>query len=275
LFGKLFVSMFDGSLHGHWEATVTLQQLVILANRHGEVDMNAESISARTAIPLDIIKKGLSELIQPDPLSREPREQGRRIAPLSEGRSWGWRIVNYEKYRFMRDEDDRREQTRLATARWREKSKVSRGEPRLSHADADVDVDAEAKNQSQKKNRRTVRYELREAGPAQGNTAAEIGLPLPGNEQEAVLTAAYVAELKAAYPDVDVDAAIRSMRIWLHSNPRKRKKDVTRFVNNWLKGEAEDQAKRSTKGKFASRQDELYAGELREALAKREAGRGH
>ena len=50
MFGKLFASMYDGSLHGHWEATVALQQLVILSNRHGEVDMTAEAIAARSSV---------------------------------------------------------------------------------------------------------------------------------------------------------------------------------------------------------------------------------
>ena len=54
MYGKLFVQMYEGTLasKGPWEALVTFQQLIILANRHGEVDMTPDAISRRTTIPL-------------------------------------------------------------------------------------------------------------------------------------------------------------------------------------------------------------------------------
>ena len=114
MYGKLFEAMFDGSLvtRGPWEAIVTLQQLVILCNAHGEVDMTPAAISNRTTIPLPLIEKGLAALEQPDPESRNPAEDGRRIVRLSEMRTWGWRIVNYEHYRQLRSAEERREYQR-------------------------------------------------------------------------------------------------------------------------------------------------------------------
>ena len=111
MYGKLFAQMFDGTLatRGPWQALVTFQQLIVLANRHGEVDMTAEALSRRTTIPLEIIEVGLERLMEPDPQSRSPDQQGRRIVPLDAGREWGWRIVNYEHYRRIRSEDERRE----------------------------------------------------------------------------------------------------------------------------------------------------------------------
>jgi hypothetical protein len=41
-------------------------------------------------------------------------------------RAWGWRIVNYAKYRSIKDEDDRREQNRRAQAEWRAKQAESK-----------------------------------------------------------------------------------------------------------------------------------------------------
>lgn len=111
MFGKLFASMFDGSLRskGSWEALVTFQQMIILANKHGEVSMTAEAISFRTGIPLEIIAKGIAELSKPDPQSRTPDEEGRRIVLVDAHRDWGWRIVNYVHYRNLRNEEERRE----------------------------------------------------------------------------------------------------------------------------------------------------------------------
>jgi len=102
--------MYDGTLgtRGPWQALVTFQQLIILADRDGVVDMTPEAIARRTTIPLEIITKGLEMLEQPDPDSRSPDEEGRRIVRLSDTRSWGWAITNYAKYRQIRTADDRR-----------------------------------------------------------------------------------------------------------------------------------------------------------------------
>ena len=101
MYGKLFSQMYDGTLatKGPWQALVTFQQLIILADQAGVVDMTPESISRRTTIPLEIISEGLKTLEEPDPSSRTPALEGRRIVRLSESRNWGWQIVNYDHYR--------------------------------------------------------------------------------------------------------------------------------------------------------------------------------
>jgi hypothetical protein len=111
VYAKVFAQIFDGSLctHGPWEALVTFQQLLVLADQEGNVDMTAEAISRRTTIPLEIIKTGIAALLKPDPQSRTPTELGRRIIPLSDGRDWGWLVVNYKQYRQLKREEDRRE----------------------------------------------------------------------------------------------------------------------------------------------------------------------
>jgi hypothetical protein len=110
MYGKLFATMYDGTLgtRGPWQALVTFQQLVILADRDGLVDMTPEAIARRTTIPLDIISMGLAQLELPDPDSRTPDEGGRRIVRLSDTRAWGWRIVNHSHYRAMRTAEERR-----------------------------------------------------------------------------------------------------------------------------------------------------------------------
>jgi hypothetical protein len=106
--------MYDGTLgmKGPWQALVTFQQMVILADKSGVVDMTAEALSRRTTIPVDIIQLGITALEAPDPQSRTPDEDGRRITRLSDGRDWGWQITNYEKYRKIRTADERREYQR-------------------------------------------------------------------------------------------------------------------------------------------------------------------
>lgn len=110
MYAKIFSQIYDGTLCtvGPWEALVTFQQFLVLSDQDGTVDMTALAISRRTSIPLEIIEKGIAALILPDPESRTPDEDGKRLVPLAEGRSWGWRIVNYAHYRRLQREEDRR-----------------------------------------------------------------------------------------------------------------------------------------------------------------------
>jgi hypothetical protein len=111
MYAKVFAQIYDGTLctNGPWQALVTFQQMLVLADQEGNVDMTASAIARRTTIPLEIIELGLLELCKADPESRTPNLEGRRIVPLSEGRSWGWSIVNYKRYRDLKREEDRRQ----------------------------------------------------------------------------------------------------------------------------------------------------------------------
>jgi hypothetical protein len=108
VFGRIFSQIFDGTLHEHWEALVTFQQMLILTRNDGVVDMTPKAIANRTGIPLAIIVKGIAVLEAPDPDSRTRDEEGRRIVRVDDGRTWGWRIVNHAKYAAIRSEEGRR-----------------------------------------------------------------------------------------------------------------------------------------------------------------------
>jgi hypothetical protein len=112
MYGKIFAQMYDGSLYGQWQALVTFQQLIVLSDPVGVVDMTPQAIAARTSIPLEIIRQGIADLEEPDPNSRTPDEDGRRIIRLSDHRTWGWRIVNHGHYRKLRSQEERREYMR-------------------------------------------------------------------------------------------------------------------------------------------------------------------
>lgn len=124
MYVKLFNSMYDGSLPAAgWKALVTFQQLLVLADRFGVVDLMPEAISRRTTIPLDIIVEGLAALEQPDPRSRTPEEDGRRIICIDPERGWGWEIVNYKKYRTLQDAEQRRARQAEKQARYRQRKR--------------------------------------------------------------------------------------------------------------------------------------------------------
>jgi hypothetical protein len=112
MYGKIFDSIYDGSLYGQWEGIVTLQQLIVLCDPEGFVDMTPQALAARTSIPFEIITKGIEILLAPDRYSRTEGSDGRRIEPIDPRRPWGWKIVNHAKYREMRSLEDRREYMR-------------------------------------------------------------------------------------------------------------------------------------------------------------------
>jgi hypothetical protein len=148
MYGKLFSSMYEGTLYGQWQAIITLQQLVILADADGVVDMTPPAIAARTSIPLDIIEAGLTQLAEVDKYSRTPTEDGRRIVLIDEDRPWGWRIVNYAYYRDLASREDKKAKDRERIAAKRLNSQdvaecrnVSQSVADVAHTDTDTDID--------------------------------------------------------------------------------------------------------------------------------------
>lgn len=160
MYGKVFRQMYKGSMSmAGWEAIVTMQQLIVLADRHGEVDMTPQAISGETTIPLEIIQKGLALLEQPDPESRSPDEEGRRIVRLNPSRSWGWRVVNYQHYRELRDEEARRDYQRQYWHKRKDKNStaLNKTQPNSTHAEAEVEADADKKLASARREARKAR----------------------------------------------------------------------------------------------------------------------
>ncbi len=144
MYGKVFDSIYDGTLAGHWEAIVTMQQLIVLSTPDGVVDMTPEAIAGRTTIPLKIIKKGLEHLAKPDPFTRTPGEDGRRIVLLDDHRPWGWRLVNHGKYMRLRNMEEKRKADRDRISEKRKKinsvATMSQSVANVAHSDSDSDL---------------------------------------------------------------------------------------------------------------------------------------
>ena len=125
MYGKIFESIYDGSLYGNFEAIVTFQALIVLADEHGLIDISPHALAGRTSYPIEIIKAGLKVLQQSDPHSRSQDEDGKRIVPLDNGREFGWRIVNYDHYRNLASRQDTKIKARERKRRQREKESQS------------------------------------------------------------------------------------------------------------------------------------------------------
>lgn len=121
MYAKVFSQIFDSSIAENYEARHVFQDLLILADRTGVVDMTVEAIARRTNGPAKRIKEAIQFLSQPDPRSRSKEHEGRRLIQLDSRRDWGWIIVNYEHYRSIQDEEARRATWRDAKAKQRQR----------------------------------------------------------------------------------------------------------------------------------------------------------
>lgn len=124
MFAKIFSQIFDSSIAEDYHCRRMFMDLLVLADSEGTVDMTIEAISRRTNVPIDEVKRCITELSQPDPSSRTKLHAGRRLVPLDSARDWGWQIVNYTDYRRMRDQEARREYFREQKRRQRGKTHV-------------------------------------------------------------------------------------------------------------------------------------------------------
>jgi hypothetical protein len=161
LYAKLFTSIYQGTLRGNSHGLLVFTNLLAHCDKDGIADIHPRAIAEEVGLAPDQVRAVLDELEAPDEESRSPEEGGRRIVRVDEHRAWGWRVVNYVKYRAIRNEEDRREQNRRAQEAWRKRRKAERGEvsrakprssevspakPQKAHTEADAEADAEARH---------------------------------------------------------------------------------------------------------------------------------
>jgi hypothetical protein len=123
VFAKIFGQIFDSSLADDFNCRCMFMDLLVLADRDGIIDMTTEAISRRTNRPIEMVERYIGQLCEPDPHSRCPDCEGRRLLLLDGHRNWGWRIVNYAHYRNLRNDEARREYFREAQRSYRKKLK--------------------------------------------------------------------------------------------------------------------------------------------------------
>jgi hypothetical protein len=119
MFAKVFGQIFDSSLAEDYNCRRMFMDLLVLADWDGIVDMTPEAISRRTNVPLPEVQRYIELLSRPDPLSRCPDCEGRRLVLIDSHRNWGWRIVNFLHYRNLKNEEARKEYFRNAQRKHR------------------------------------------------------------------------------------------------------------------------------------------------------------
>ena len=120
MYVKLFNQILTSSIANDRRLRHFFIDLLLCADARGLVMMTPEAIARVTGADMEEVRWGLAELEKPDPCSRTPDMEGRRIERL-QGIGYGWRIINYEQYRAFKDADQMREATRIRVARHRAK----------------------------------------------------------------------------------------------------------------------------------------------------------
>ena len=101
-FTKLFSSITDSTI---WREPdhVRLVWITMLAasDARGRVFASIPGLADKSRVSVERCRLALTALASPDPDSRSKNDEGRRIVEID----GGWRLINYTKYREIRDEE--------------------------------------------------------------------------------------------------------------------------------------------------------------------------
>ena len=119
MYGKIFQQIYDSSIAEDPKVRFTFMDLIVLADSDGVVDMTHEAIARRTNVDIEWVRRSIAALEGPDPKSRSPNENGARIIRMDDHRDWGWIIVNFDRFRAVATDEQRREKTKLRVRKHR------------------------------------------------------------------------------------------------------------------------------------------------------------
>jgi hypothetical protein len=150
MYAKVFSSLWDGSMRGQSDKQLVFIYLLAHSDADGVAEIIQGKIADDTGLGTSAVCSALAELMAPDPMSRTDGADGRRLEPL-DGRGWGWTIVNYQHYRGLRDDETRRQQTREAVRRFRDKkADVSHGKPQKAQGEEEEEAEGEEEKEESK-----------------------------------------------------------------------------------------------------------------------------
>lgn len=140
-FTKLFSSITESTIWVEDANTrLTWITLLAMADKRGRVWASIPGLANRARVPVEAAEAAIEKFLAPDTYSRTytPECQGRRLEEID----GGWRLINYEKYRQIRDQEDKRERTRERVRKHREKKRnVTHVTPSNDNAEAEAEAE--------------------------------------------------------------------------------------------------------------------------------------
>ena len=121
----MYVKLFNSILHSSvWDLDIETRMvwitLLAMCDSDGVVNASVGGIANAARLPLDKTQKALEVLMAPDPDSRSQEYEGRRIEKIG----GFYEILNYKRYRCLRNSEERKTQNREAAKRYRERRKI-------------------------------------------------------------------------------------------------------------------------------------------------------
>ena len=119
-FTKLFNSILQSTI---WtepnDVRILWITMLAMADRDGHVDSSIPGLARMAGITIEETQAALEKFQSPDPYSRTPDNEGRRISKIV----GGWLLLNHTKYRALLSIDERREYNKVKQAEHRKKVK--------------------------------------------------------------------------------------------------------------------------------------------------------
>jgi hypothetical protein len=147
----LFDTLLNGTMYGKWPHNGIWALLLSRASREGVINEVPESLAAHIGISVEQLMASIAFFMQPDPNSRTPDDDGRRLELLDEHKAWGWRIINHGKYREKARKntyDSERTESGRDAARKKAERAASMGVPTRPDASRDVPLSYASPNAS-------------------------------------------------------------------------------------------------------------------------------
>jgi len=226
---KLFNSIVTSTIWTEDDKTrIVWITMLAMADQHGEVHASVPGLARVAGVGIEDCEKALSKLLSPDPYSRTPANEGRRISPID----GGWELLNHAKYRVMASKEDAKAATAARVKRFRERNAnvtpcnagVTEGNARVTQGRDIAEAEAEAEEKAD------YVEESKDSSPA----------PTPAIAWSAAGGWEGISEkdfdsYRIAYPACDLTRQLEAMHQWLLANPAKaKKKQWRRFISNWL-----------------------------------------
>lgn len=150
---KLFSSILASTI---WcednDTRIVWITLMAMADKTGTVEGSVPGLAGFARLPVPSVRAALEKLSAPDPDSRSPEREGRRIVAVD----GGWWLVNHGKYRAKLGAEDRREYNRIKQAEYRASKAVNDTSMTVNNValnDAYVDI-AEAEAEADPKSKK-------------------------------------------------------------------------------------------------------------------------
>ncbi len=224
-YSKLHASIIGSSLWTEGDSVrILFITLLAMCDKDGCVYGTRPGISRIAMVDPDESDDAWTVLMSPDKHSsdkmRAPENEGRRIEEIP----GGFRLLNFEYYRGLRNDDDRREQNRQAQARFKAKvsqgkprsAKVSHDQPQKAHTEAETEAETDTKKKKQPRTPAASKIDFLDS-----------------------------LRNSPAYSKLDIDEQLGKMDAWLLAHPGRKK--TPRFVVNWL-NKAEPELPRQVRG---------------------------